>query len=436
MKDDTGKTALDYAADLGEIDSVKILVTAGHAEIDLELPYNLFKLQHPRNSQKKLRFFAQILAEHRRQLTHLAFRTLNLDTQLERRTRPSNMESILQEDAFEVIQQLKAMGTEIPQTLRHVQPGSIYHSLYSPSVDLLEALYQAGFSHTNVSYLGFCPLMSMMHLPLKTRRFERLHNSEDTIDLLEVIIWFVDHGADLYRPIPRIAIIGSPEDRDGARKFRLIHQLSEGLGHFTGEALTASESVEVRLASMLRKIVTSTAADPCTCFCSPQGCTAVSLLARQGHDLQRKVEAFFVVASLDSGSEATSRVVSGLLRLLTFEKLGMSHTCCKYVHESRSGFNRGKIVFRGQFQILELMDPEEIGEIQEEDKYLSLRLEELVLEFEEQYRTLGKPFGNFFVDYWLPRIKEIDAEEENIDLSPEEEEAIRNTGVVLNDTRD
>lgn len=77
----------------------------------------------------------------------------------------------------------------------------------------------------------------------------------------------------------------------------------------------------------------------------------------------------------------------------------MTHTCCTYIHESHCGFNRSQMVLKGQYRSLELMDPEEITEIQEEDNYLSLRLEELVMEFEEQYRSLGKPFKHFLTEY-------------------------------------
>lgn len=434
MKDDDGKTALDYAVNLGEIDSVKMLVTAGNAEIDIEWPYNLFKLQDSRPSKETLDFFACILADRRRQLYRLAAPILGSENQQQQRTSSVNMDTIIQESAFRVIRQLEALGVDIPRIFHHVQPGSLYHSLYSPSVELLEALYQAGFSHTNVSYFGFHPLMTIMHQPLKTREFERLENCDVTIALLEVVTWFVDHGADLGKPIPPIAIVGSPEHHDEARKFRMVHQLSEELGHFMGATLDGD--VEERLASMLCEMVTSPEVDPCNCFCSPGGCTAISILARNsddGYEL-RKIEASYVVQDLDPDSEDTPRIVSRLLRLMMFEKLGMSHTCCRYVHDSRYGFNRVEMILTGECRILDLKDPEEIAELQEEDEHLSVRLEELVSELDEQYRSLGKPFIEFLAEYVAPRMDEIDAEGES--LSPEEEEAIRSTGVILDDTRD
>lgn len=438
IEDDDGKTALDYAVNLREFDSVIILVIHGNVEMDIEDASNLFKLQDSRPSQETLDFFAHLLVDGRRHLYHLAAPILRFKKRQKRRTPSFNLDPILQESAFIVVKLLAAMGFGIPIGFRHVQPGSIYHSLYSPSVELLEAIYKAGFSRTNVSYLGFHPLMTMkMHQPLRTCAFGPLEKiCDDTTALLEVIIWFVDHGADLGRPIPRAAIIGSLEYHDEDRQFRMIHQLSEELGHFMGAPLAETDNVEQPLTSMLCEMVTSPDVDPCTCLCSPGGCTAISVFARKSHDNHslRKNEAVRVIASLDPDSEDTPRVVSGLLRLTIFEQLGMRHTCCKYIHEGRGRYNRGEMIMAGEYQILELKDPEEIAELQEEDKHLSERLEELVLEFDEQYRSLGKPFIEFFTEYVEPRMDEIDAEEES--LSPEEEEAIRNTGVILHDTRD
>lgn len=444
VRDSSGKTALDYAVDLGEIDSAKQLVSDAHAMINLESGYTLFKLQQARRSQEAVSFSAHILANSRQQLYQLASHTLESFKRLGPRMVSSRTELILQEDAFDVIQQLRAVGVDIHEADRHIRPGSIYHSLYAPSVELLEALYHAGFSHTNVTYFGFCPQMTIMHQPVDTREDVLLDNSDDTRALLEVIIWFRDHGADLYRPIPQTAVIGSSRHHDDSRPFRLIHQLSEQLGHFMGTTPTSDDNVEEPLLSMLRDIALSPEADPCTCFCSPKGCTAISLLARGSHDnrVEPKLEAFSISDSLNPDSAATFRVISDLLRLVTFETLGMSHTCCKYIHDAprqranyihdtRSG-KRVSLIPTGQYRILKLMDPEEIAEIQEEDKHLSLLLEEIVSGFEEYYRSSGESCRQYWRNYLAAHWTELIAEKR---LSLEDEDAIRNIGVILHDTR-
>jgi hypothetical protein len=191
-----------------------------------------------------------------------------------------------------------------------------------------------------------------------------------------------------------------------------------------GANLALNDIVKEQFTSMLREIV-SCPEDPCNCFCSPKGCTAISKLARDrfSHEhLQRKIEALGVVG----GSDATFRVVSDLLRLITFERLGMSHTCCKYIYAGGHPSRRADHIDAGTYRLLELMDPE-VAELQEEDEYLSLLLE-------EQYRSMGISLGDFYRDHWLPRMAEVYAERAG--LSPEDEDAIRDIGVVLHDTRD
>ncbi|KAF7553623.1 hypothetical protein G7Z17_g3484 [Cylindrodendrum hubeiense] len=75
------------------------------------------------------------------------------------------------------------------------------------------------------------------------------------------------------------------------------------------------------------------------------------------------------------------------------------------------------------------MDLEGVIEIQEEDRYLAARLDTLVEEFDAKFTEFGQPFAKFFFGYWWDRMDEIDAE--NDELSHENIEAIRETGVVL-----
>ncbi|KAK7413807.1 hypothetical protein QQX98_007300 [Neonectria punicea] len=75
------------------------------------------------------------------------------------------------------------------------------------------------------------------------------------------------------------------------------------------------------------------------------------------------------------------------------------------------------------------MDPSDVAEIQEEDRYLAVRLGGLVEEFEVKFCELNQPFDEFLFGYWWDRMNEVDAEKD--ELSPGDIEAIRETGVVL-----
>lgn len=50
-----------------------------------------------------------------------------------------------------------------------------------------------------------------------------------------------------------------------------------------------------------------------------------------------------------------------------------------------------------QYEIVDIMDPEEVAEIQEEDQHLALRLEALVADFTAKYNEQNIPFHGFFL---------------------------------------
>lgn len=86
-------------------------------------------------------------------------------------------------------------------------------------------------------------------------------------------------------------------------------------------------------------------------------------------------------------------------------------------------------ILQGKYKIIDILDPEEIAEIQEEDQHLAARLDGLVAEFNAKFMELGQPFSEFFLGYWWSRMDEVDAEKD--ELSREDMEAIREAGVVL-----
>ncbi|KAK7428628.1 hypothetical protein QQZ08_004890 [Neonectria magnoliae] len=110
----------------------------------------------------------------------------------------------------------------------------------------------------------------------------------------------------------------------------------------------------------------------------------------------------------------------------------MKHTCCTYDSSTLESLEvPTRAILRGTYQPVHTMDPEEIAEIQEEDQYSATRLDDLVEEFESKFCELNQPFDEFFFGYWWGKMDEVEAEKEV--LSREVIEAIRETGVVLED---
>jgi len=75
-----------------------------------------------------------------------------------------------------------------------------------------------------------------------------------------------------------------------------------------------------------------------------------------------------------------------VIRLETFETLGISHTCCKGSDEDNSFIPRYEL--------------EEIAEIHEEQSELIQEHEQLVSSFVQKYGELGEPLSSFLFGYW------------------------------------
>src|SRR5262249_14966518 len=149
-----------------------------------------------------------------------------------------------------------------PCCFQTVQPGSIYHSPYM-SANLAEALFQAGFDHTNVLFHGFTPLMTADLDALSSRRGFR--------GILDQVSWFVNHGADITCPIPLVSCGSEALPSNGNKRFRDLHRIA----YWCGSSFYFGDIGEAGIAQ-LWKILIASNPDPCNCYCAPQGCTAAS----------------------------------------------------------------------------------------------------------------------------------------------------------------
>lgn len=108
-----------------------------------------------------------------------------------------------------------------------------------------------------------------------------------------------------------------------------------------------------------------------------------------------------------------------VIRTMTFEWLGLTHTChidpsaeCYQAHPGRP----------------QLPD-EEILEIQDEEKHLIQQLEDLVAEFEAKYIELGGTLVSFLENYWRLRMQEV--LKDGATRYAEVEAGMRELGIVL-----
>lgn len=439
-EDDNGSTALDYALKTNEPDCVRMLLSVS-AEMDLENMQNIVKWEQGREKWAIIPILTDALAERRRELLEFASETVHQRADLAR----LDIKKRALPNAFGLVQALLAGGVNVPKKFRNVRPGSVYHSAHM-NVEMAESLFNSGFDHTAVAFLGFTPLMTVDLVALSRR-----HEAANLLGLdpgaLDLIDWFLSHGEDLGTRIPTSGIIRAPRCEGKSSGLRLSHRIASELGRCLRWPLALSGD---RCTALLSEILTLSETDSCSCLCTRGGCSAASVFTRElwgsirghiapdGHpDLsQESVRMIldFLTKRL-SGHPEARKFTSSFFRVSTFERLGMSHTCCRFVENSGKyeGHENGVAlaILKGEYKVVEIMESEDVAEIQEEDNYLAELLEELMQEFDVKFEELGLPLGDFFRSYWWVRMDEVEAENK---VSREELEALWRTGVVLHES--
>lgn len=438
-EDDNGSTALGYALKMNEPDCVKMLLDLS-AEMDLENIQNIEKWEQGREKWAIIPILTDALAERRRELLHFAIESI--------RQRPEIGEldieegALLQEDAFELVQTLLAFGIDVPKRFRGVQPGSVYHSAHM-NVEMAESVFNSGFDHAAVDFMGFTPLMAVDLVALSRR-----HQAANLLGLdpgaLDLVGWFLSHGEDLETSLPTSSLTLGPGCEETPQGPRLAHRIASELGRCLRWPLALSGD---RCTTLLSEILTSPATDSCSCLCTQDGCSTASVFSRElwgsirGGDAthgqpalgQQSVRMIMdLLTKRLSGHPKARQFASSFFRVSTFERLGMSHTCCRFVENCGKyecpNSDVSMAILRGEYKLVEVMDPDDIAEIQEEDRYLGKLLGALVQEFDAKYEESGLPLGDFFRSYWCVRMDEVDADNK---VSREELEVLRGTGIVL-----
>ncbi|KAH7023812.1 hypothetical protein EDB80DRAFT_770562 [Ilyonectria destructans] len=430
-EDSCGDTPIIYALRLEQVESIRLLISA-NSRINLDDTRTLEEVKlngfRKPQSDEVIYLLGQELANRRKELIAFSCKWLSGDEALRFGLFGHQ---VLQEEAFSVVQALQERPIPIPWQFQGIQPGSIYHSACMSAV-LAESLFRAGFNHTNVLFHGFSPLMTISIWATAGRR--------GMGGILDLVAWFVDHGADLNSSIPRVACSGGALSERGSRCYQTIHRIAFETA-FCGKMMPWNDlsNDDPRIAQLSR-ILEDETTDPCNCYCARPGCSPASLFARgiwEAYHLRqiswsrqhRRNDVELINTALSS-SNVQTEAITDIIRLSTFTRLGMNHTCCTYFWPlDHIRKNPTQAILQGKYRIIDMLDPEEIAEIQEEDQHLAARLDGLVEEFDVKFMELGQPFSEFFLGYWWSRMDEVDAEKD--ELSREDMEAIREAGVVL-----
>ncbi len=257
--------------------------------------------------------------------------------------------------------------------LQSILPGmrTPYH-LPHLTVEIANELWNAGFRDIDVPDEQYQTPLMMIASGLIWRDYN------DRKESIEAVLWLYQKGAALHRPCcatlpPGRKDVGYIASRSERRAihivatalkdyFLFIQEPTRNFSALEGSYPAAIEHIIDDLSldcrQFLRKILLDDSPDGCLCACSGHGCTPMTSLLKRSWSTWRTEEDETVVTAWrrrwffeNVPTEHLSTVSSQkILRLITFERLGLRHTCREFeIYEFRT------------------LEPEEVAEIRDED---------------------------------------------------------------------
>ena len=421
---------LDYAVRRSLVEPIHILVDAGRS---LEYIFDGLVLKDavrieqehliPDSAQENVvDLLVDLIIERRQRLGDLAIRTLPAWDLAHFFPHGNHNSYLVDEHASQLFSELPYHGVPVPSAL---DPGrhrtTVYHHIQSSS-RVAERLWKRGFRDIDgKNSLGLTPLMCMG---------SNILDYDGSMNLyLECVAWFLKKGANFYAKQDLALYYESNEGEMPYESRQLmsatsLHFVACKIGLALGEYIKVlynhrrplRTSLSETSKRVLERIVVDNVSDDCRCSCSINGCKAFTLMSKRYNwltdgEFPNWVRLWAQLTDLiDIGDPLKS---SEFLRLMTFKKLGLTHTCCRFGFDHFSGM---RLFFR-------IGDQVAIDEIHEEEAADLQKLEELLEEFEAKRIELDLPFMDFLKEYWRPRMDEVLREGEL------DEEALKELGV-------
>lgn len=313
--------------------------------------------------------------------------------------------------ASRAIQALRECGILVPPSLEvdgfHLVKGfSVLASPYHYDGPMpFSVLWSIGFRDLEASdFNGVTPLMNWCKTPW--------------LGVMAAVrcSWLIDKGANLWKLAPDgVSTIG--------------HELYSRIGELCNPRQRVEDNSMRHFFNLTQKLSHRDPRDSCRCACSNAGCTPFVRF------LQAALRAYSDFNHIDSVSEFIGRLpiilkethtnvtkvqMRSAVRYVTFETLGIRHTCC---HADPY------ITYKTR------RPDEELDELRQEDHFLVARLENLVAEFEVELDQMGRErYVNrrvsFWQGYWLPRMQQVLDFIEGAGIEDPEKAAAEEIGVV------
>ena len=372
-------------------------------------------------------YMIQALENRRRRLQELAVLSLPSATLKKLDLRKDR---ILDERASVVEDTLSSFCALVPESLRVPSAKtSVYHSPYL-TADVAEKLFVTGFRDFDSRDVdGYTPLAKL-----------RLSDAKSFHSGLSYVNWLLMKGADLTSEVPRTSLQPSGLEASPA------HHLSYEIGRMmfeihdnpAGRDLKAVKSCTLKAFSslpatnldLLIRILTMDKTDYCICACSKLGCVPFLMFfkgvsswsSRQGKQANPDDLSWhrpfieWIDSQQGKGFGTSSSLCYELIRLQTFNILGLRHTCCQGL----------------KHQDLLPPDDAEVEEIHSEDISLTEELDSLMNEFEREFSHTGGSMTSFLNNYWRDRMTTVLQRHMNLPLTADERSQLNEIGVQVN----
>jgi hypothetical protein len=185
---------------------------------------------------------------------------------------------------------------------------------------------------------------------------------------------------------------------------------------------TTISELDLEILRTINNLLESREPDCCECFCSETGCNVLGCAVQESirtpsygiiNKSNRLVVQSHLLALVQHHRDA-AWISSAVLRVVTFKKLSLTHTCCYQIGRELDGY-------------LKRPTPEEAKEIHDLERDDINILTTLVADFEAKWAAYKKPFVTFLNRVWKPQMQAI-RNERRIDKAD-----LSKFGVVLRD---
>ena len=321
--------------------------------------------------------------------------------------------NVLDSQTTRVVEQLQIRNVPVPASLgfNYPHPAEYHHiSVYRflPRVRDAEIFFSLGFRDFNtVNKLGFPMLVAIAEKGIS----------------LPYLLWLLEHGSQLYHRLDYTSHTHATQKIQGATSahwiFYCIGSRLTYRTRFNNDTATALDSLQL-------KIMPVDITDECHCSCSLGGCSPflwmLKTIARCGDKGYERLARKFSWYIRYHGSHMTEQRHKESIRFITFEVLGIQHTCCA----------GGSCYAR-----VPNYDEEDVKDIQEDQAFLLEILEHLVLDFEDKVTEILEresvdtlaALAEFWTGYWCERIGEVLNELDGCEIAPDEKAGAEVLGV-------